>query len=400
MAEGRSYGDHLREARERQGIDLVTMARFLHIRPDIVGAIESADFNKMPAHGYTKNMVRAYARQVGLDESRISSMYATERSAFEGVPLADSRSINLPERGRTSSTERRAAASTRFQDGTQASQQRRDRGSSRRTSDDSKPARQRQSRQAPSSKSAGQGGRFGELVASFTQGQRKHEEHVGSSFAQASMQPIAQGRGLTGSGRAVQGVKNLNWPFMILIAAIALILIIVVATLLNGGRQSSTDVPDIPISGLTDTSATPSEESTQVETAPSSATFEFSVADGDQSWITVYLDGSSTPEYAGVAEGPMSETFQVTGTLRFESANITPVTLTVDGEEVKATAASSGSNYVYTVDFPSILAQWKADHGLAGSDDDGSSSSSASSSSSSSASTSSSSSSSKSSSSA
>lgn len=90
MAEGRSYGDRLRDARERQGIDLVSMARALHIRPDIVRAIESADFRKMPAHGYSKNMVRAYARKVGLDEEAISSQYLAEREqgragALKGV---------------------------------------------------------------------------------------------------------------------------------------------------------------------------------------------------------------------------------------------------------------------------------------------------------------------------
>ena len=83
MAEGRSYGDRLRDARERQGIDLVSMARALHIRPDIVRAIESADFRKMPAHGYSKNMVRAYARKVGLDEEAISSQYLAEREHGE-----------------------------------------------------------------------------------------------------------------------------------------------------------------------------------------------------------------------------------------------------------------------------------------------------------------------------
>jgi len=114
MAEGRSYGDRLRDARERQGIDLVSMARALHIRPDIVRAIESADFRKMPAHGYSKNMVRAYARKVGLDEEAISSQYLAERehgerggaqrnrrpSRSDRPAPARSRSISLDDAGR------------------------------------------------------------------------------------------------------------------------------------------------------------------------------------------------------------------------------------------------------------------------------------------------------------
>lgn len=155
---------------------------------------------------------------------------------------------------------------------------------------------------------------------------------------------------------------------LVILAIVAVIAIIAAVILFNGGGKSVDDVPDIPISGLTDTSATnESAQAPALEAAPSSAVFSFSVKDGQEAWITVNLDGSSTPVYAAVAEGPTTEDFEVTGTLKFETANIAAVTLTVDGEEVQATPSSSGGTYVYTVDFPSILAEWERDHGASGS---------------------------------
>lgn len=176
-----------------------------------------------------------------------------------------------------------------------------------------------------------------------------------------------------GLGAATRSLPAINLPVILAIAG-AIIVIIIAVVLFNGGKQSVDDVPDIPISGLTDTSdADEGTEAPQLATAPSSVVFSFSVADGGQSWISVYLDGSDTPVYAQVAEGPLTQDFEVTGTLRFETANIAPITLTVDGEEVTATADSSGV-YVYTVDFPSFLAEWKQAHGVEGgskTDDEG-----------------------------
>ena len=59
-------GKVLREARERKGYDLNTVARRLRIRPDILRAIESGDSAAMPPRGYTRNMVNAYAKLLGL----------------------------------------------------------------------------------------------------------------------------------------------------------------------------------------------------------------------------------------------------------------------------------------------------------------------------------------------
>lgn len=376
VAEGRSYGDYLREARERKGIDLVSMARVLHIRPDIVGAIENADFNKMPAHGYSKNMVRAYARQMGLDESRISQLYAQERDAFDGIPSSrgarpsparsDARSRRLNEPSQRISASRSVRSGARSQ------------SLSRSTGVPEKRDDRRASRPVPERSSS-----FSDLMGSFGRSSTPKQSMVRSSFTQGGRSPHGASRAPRSGSFNAPSLPALNLPVILAVVGAVLVIIIAVV-LLNGGKQSVSDVPDIPISGLTDTSAT--DETSQVpqlEAAPSSAVFSFSVEEGGQSWISVTLDGSSTPAYAAVAEGPVSEDFEVTGTLTFQTANIAPVTLTVDGEEVTPVADSSGM-YTYTVDFPSILAKWKQDHGI----DDAASSSSSSSASSSAASSS------------
>ena len=48
-----SFGEVLREARERKGLDIQSVSRRLRVRPDILRAIEESDFSRLPARGYT-----------------------------------------------------------------------------------------------------------------------------------------------------------------------------------------------------------------------------------------------------------------------------------------------------------------------------------------------------------
>lgn len=83
MARGSSYGEALREARLRKGMDLPAVARRLRVRADILAAIENADFAALPPSGYTRNMINAYARLVGADPRELSSRYLDELHLFE-----------------------------------------------------------------------------------------------------------------------------------------------------------------------------------------------------------------------------------------------------------------------------------------------------------------------------
>lgn len=158
-------------------------------------------------------------------------------------------------------------------------------------------------------------------------------------------------------------------PLMIIIGVVAIAIIIAVVVLFNSTTQSVEEIPDIPIAGYTDT-ANPEDQIDPITTLPepTSAKFTYEVESGERSYIEIYENGASSPIFSGVVTGPATETYDVTGTLRFEAANPTPVSVTVDGEQVKLTKSPTSGYYTYTVDFTALLAKWRSENGL---DDDG-----------------------------
>ena len=66
-----NFGNILREARERSGEDLMSVARKLRIRPDILESIEAGDLSNMPPRGYSRNMIIAYASYLGLNPTNL-----------------------------------------------------------------------------------------------------------------------------------------------------------------------------------------------------------------------------------------------------------------------------------------------------------------------------------------
>ena len=74
-----NFGDILREARERSGEDLMSVARKLRIRPDILECIEAGDLSNMPPRGYSRNMINAYARYLGLNATKLVDQYLSQQ---------------------------------------------------------------------------------------------------------------------------------------------------------------------------------------------------------------------------------------------------------------------------------------------------------------------------------
>jgi len=60
-------GSSLREARERQGLDLSTVERETKIRGKYIRALEDEQFELLPAQTYVKGFLRTYAETLGLD---------------------------------------------------------------------------------------------------------------------------------------------------------------------------------------------------------------------------------------------------------------------------------------------------------------------------------------------
>lgn len=238
--------------------------------------------------------------------------------------------------------------------------------SGRRDGDERNPSRQRKSQNRsgndrPLSMAAGA---VGALFASGKslgpgRGQRIPSPYTDFSASASYGSPARSMRNTRGGSH---GAFQLNLPLLILLAVAATVIIIVLVVLFNSGQQKVDEIPDIPISGLTDTSSPEDEQTFQpASVAPTHATFTVEVPQGEKSWMEIIIDDDD-PIVSEVVRGPYEESFEVTGTLTFKTANPDPVVLTLDGETVKAKKGSSSQYYTYTVDFPALLREWEREN--------------------------------------
>ncbi len=341
-----TFGTILQEARERKGYDLAAAARRLRIRPDILRAIEESDFAAMPPRGYTRNMVNAYARLVGLNPTELTRMYLDEAYAYQ---VGRARSQSQPASGFDMGGSSRMARTSRQRD--QASEQRAER-----------EPRQNALGRTMYDDRRDYGARPGAGTSRLYSEDRTHP-----SRHQAL--PGTQYTNFYAGPKAANGVQS-KLPFVIAGAAVLVLLIVVLVLVFScGNKATETDVPTVPITGLSDTTQQgggdgdggDAQPAAPAQVAPTKAVFAYQVASGSSAYIEVYEnDGGAT--VAQDVEGPDERAFDVVGTLKFVTTNPEAVTITVDGEAVSPTDDNGSGVYAYTVDFPAILEQWKADH--------------------------------------
>ena len=72
-----TFGEKLRKQREQRGISLDTISTVTKISPRMLRAIEDEHFDQLPGGVFSKGFVRAYARQVGLNEEEAVADYLT-----------------------------------------------------------------------------------------------------------------------------------------------------------------------------------------------------------------------------------------------------------------------------------------------------------------------------------
>ena len=366
-------GKVLREARERKGYDLNTVARRLRIRPDILRAIEAGDFSAMPPRGYTRNMVNAYARLLGLNPTEIVNMYLDEAYANQverARGSAPSSGFNMDRassrsRSRTSSATsgnrsyETNRSSTFKSDTTQTTRVLYDDGT-RFARDDYGVTRERAERPGVSDR---------DFLS-------HHSGYDTSNFSFLDEQSTGRG-----TGRNIYlGQTPNSWPvsrfpafmqsrvFIVVAVAVILALVVGVAFAVAGVGKADPkdDVAELPVSGVADTTGgSDSSSSTPVELAPSSARVIYSVPSGKECYVETYQDGKMTPE---MLTGPAERSLEVTGVWVITTYDNEALKLTVDGQEVKLKVDSQYNDmYAYTVDFPAILKKWNSDHGISNS---------------------------------
>jgi cytoskeletal protein RodZ len=72
-----AFGDKLRKQREQRGIELEAISNTTKIGTRMLRALEDEHFDQLPGGVFNKGFVRAYARQVGLDEEEAITDYLT-----------------------------------------------------------------------------------------------------------------------------------------------------------------------------------------------------------------------------------------------------------------------------------------------------------------------------------
>ncbi|QKF06983.1 helix-turn-helix domain-containing protein [Berryella wangjianweii] len=369
----KSAGQILQEARERQGLDLTTVARRLRIRADILRAIEESDFSAMPPRGYTRNMVNAYARLLGLNPTDIVNKYLDEAYANQ-VTRARSTSRKRFDLGAadTRRSSRRAERSERSERGGG----REERFESRRTALGRDLYDDRTDYALPSyglaSSGRSRGGRAADGEGDFRNRDRGARAPRATRHTAVS-NPYTN---LVSSPKAQSAISS-RLPLIIGVAAALIVVVLVVWLAVSNARSQANDVPTAPISGISDTTgvedasgeAPAPRQPATVEAPPTSAEVTYEVAGaGTACYVEEYTDGKRSN--AETLTGPTSRKVSVTGTWSIATWVPDALSVKVNGKEVKLeSSAQYGGMYACTVSFQDILDAWNKEHGREGAAD-------------------------------
>lgn len=363
MYDSMQFGSILRRAREERREDLLSVARKVRIRPDILEAIENSDFEHMPPRGYARNMINAYARYLGLNPTEVVKLYLDAQYQHQ---LDAERGQSAPSVFDMSGGDRRAvgprrsAASsvdiTRGLDPVGYDSRRRNFPGQRDVLDSRVDSALTQ-QMNPVGRRDDQG--FND------RGPRKPDSHSSRNPNRYS----APQPGRFGGGKMAIAIA----------VAVLLIIGIAIAVAMNMSKAPSEDqgeaqqmnITGLPGSENTAVSDTAKDQSTETQeqvtepepepVAPTKTVIEYSVADGESAYIEISVNGSYV--FADYADGPTSSSFDVTadsGDLVFVTTNPEAVTLTQDGEPVELSADDSGIVNL-TFKFQDVLDAWNAE---------------------------------------
>lgn len=358
-----SFGNVLKEARLAKGLDIATVSRQLRIRQDIILAIENNDFSRMPPRGYTRNMITAYARLVGLNPSDVSRLYLDQEYAFQVNRAHSSMNANLE-------VKRSSVSSNR---------------SSGRTGDASSSTRSFSRVGASGNRSGGShpdyraGATYDNEGATNSLGRRMYSSQPRTGHmprtqhAPAAQSPVlhtARRSAVDGGGNYGNMVaqptsfdqpKNTDPRLKFIIIGIVAIALIVFGVLFFTSH-SNQQTTNIPVTGAESKATTETDETATKKTtekAPTSFDLKYVVDDGASVYIEVYVDDAA--KEASTVEGPAEQTYTCSSNLRFVCVGTEGITLYLNDDPVELTANSNGIVKL-EYSFEEILNQWYADH--------------------------------------
>ncbi|MEY8562252.1 helix-turn-helix domain-containing protein [Eggerthellaceae bacterium 3-80] len=338
-----SFGMILRDARERKGYDLAEAARRLRIRPDILLAIEENDFSRMPPRGYTRNMVNAYARLVGLNPTELTRMYLDEAYAFQvGRARNESRATSQFDMGAASRTSRLARRKEQVHTD-QTERAPRQNAFGRMMYDD------RRDYDKDYDRSSYQG----RLYSSERTHQSRHTALPTSQYTNFY------------AGPKVPSMLQSKLPIFIACGVIALLLIVVLFLVFGSHGGNDADAPKVPVVGIDDTTGggegsddtqTPV---TPTEVAPTSVQVTYSVASGVEAYVVITNNGEITDQ---MLSGPSEQTVDVNGTWSLATYVTDGVTVTMDGKPLSFDTQDANGIPMCVVDFDAYLESWYQEH--------------------------------------
>ena len=71
-------GEILKETREKKHVPISKVAQTLHLKPDVIEAIEAGNWGYLPHHSYVKGFIKNYADFLGLDSNRLLALHRAE----------------------------------------------------------------------------------------------------------------------------------------------------------------------------------------------------------------------------------------------------------------------------------------------------------------------------------
>lgn len=382
-----SFGMILREARERKGLDIQSVSRRLRVRPDILRALEESDFSSLPARGYTRNMVAAYSRLVGLNPSDITDMYLDQmyshqvrlsrKEADSPAHVSGRRSVAHDEgRSRRSRRERDEAYPDEDSRARRQSSQRRSRGDeSMRPSRDTRNSRRGQEQGSSRSSRNSRGSARASSRRQPERGGLQDTLAVRAARAEGRSRRVGDSTSMNHLGNLYSGMASVaqgRSPRMLvgIVAAVILILLVIIFALMfgNHGSTQSQEITKVPITGVTDTSNSESStsdgnsssqsQSTQVK-VPTSVSVEYKLASGQQAYVVIDQDGTSTEQ---MLTGPVDETVDVSGTWSLSTYVTDAFTITMGGKAVEFETDTTSGMPTATVSFSDYLKSWAEEH--------------------------------------
>lgn len=340
---GYRFGEELADARRRNGLSVQQVSDALRIRPDIIRAIEMEDFARMPAKGFARNQVSAYARYLGLDSVDFTDRFLASYNDFERSAASLDYVVDhqQPSNDRAYATARKAQNNRDY-----AERQRR--GHSGGRSGGSRSRLQRSS-----------GGPRRETTA-----QRRARDDTRADGRARYATPKRGGRSHRSGDRNI-GSRGFNpsgnrFPLsrlvVIVIAIVLIILIIFGISRCSSGSsdsnttqttQTTTSQNSVQVTGgqesgvvLQDQDANALTTMPDVKTQHTQIEATVSLASGDSSSLQIDVDGQ-TVVYDTVT-GPSEEKYTATNSFVIQSFNPSAVKVTAGGKDYSFKTDSDG----------------------------------------------------------